>query len=798
MENFTNILAAFNAGKLPSQEQLNRFIDFIKDDVLVQAQAVAGSGNASSQGQMLAKHVGAVLNAYKVLGTNKNGDDLLQEALWHLSEGDLALSTPDVPVDTEEASADADAVRKSLRDLVQIIWSSISSESSEVFHDFSSFARLVIADAAEAVEEQAARAKSTLREVEKEVQDGQRDSLGRDKERMQEEEDVKVQFEHGMDTIKGAGVSAIGAGQQASAKVEDMSAKTMSKLQSAFDKMCERAQKDKGYHDSITTMVNIVEKWLTRTEEAVTSSDIESLIYDPTPEQHVTKAFKALKTLAERLAGGKSLDDLYSKGRQCAVHVQNDEHLQAWFHEFFRVVRRTLDEAGYMRSDECNNTRKDLRVRWKRFFEGNTEWKRDWDCFKAEVSAFQNALDEDKDLRRLRDAHLQLGQAIEKRLIEGSQAATTGLQAAMDQASWFWRDIFQVYMPRFLSFMKDVPIPRMEYVDEDIELVLEDLDISSFNINPAHVFIRNITDIDIQTSATSTPSQTAIGTLTHIRVQAVQLALDEVSFFYKDKRSSVPPHDFSGLITFTLPPKGIDIDVKLRLIPASQVTQLKRYGHKQDVNDRELHHAFHVVELAQAEITSDIDLSITKSNHPMLLSVFKPIFSLRFREALERTLSEHIRSIIEWADGVAWDISKRSEVFRDTGLGSGGALTAAVWSELGKMRRLSSGAWEAQGTGTGVIVEGEKGQAFAMGAEPQILSGEKRGPKGVAAESLEEQIMRDVGGVEVVSGRIEREVEGVMERGRKQLQSFKESVEVKTEQQKAMSGWRSSAFDIIV
>ncbi len=224
--------------------------------------------------------------------------------------------------------------------------------------------------------------------------------------------------------------------------------------------MCDHAQNDKGYHDSITTMIDIAEKWMNRTEDAVTSSDIDSFIDDPTPEQHVTKAFQALKTLVERLAGGRSLDDLYTTGRQCAMHVQQDENLQAWFRDFFRVVRRTLDEAGYVRSDECKRTRKELRVQWKRFFEDDADWKREWDAFKAELTAFENALDADKDLRRLRDAHLQLGQAVEKGLMEGGQAATTGLQAAMDQASWFWRDIFQVYMPKFLSFMKDVPIPR--------------------------------------------------------------------------------------------------------------------------------------------------------------------------------------------------------------------------------------------------------------------------------------------------------------------------------------------------
>ncbi len=68
MEHFTGTLAALNAGKSPSQDQLNGFIDWIKNNALAQMEA----GQLSSQGRVLVKHIGSILDAYKALGLNKN------------------------------------------------------------------------------------------------------------------------------------------------------------------------------------------------------------------------------------------------------------------------------------------------------------------------------------------------------------------------------------------------------------------------------------------------------------------------------------------------------------------------------------------------------------------------------------------------------------------------------------------------------------------------------------------------------------------------------------------------------
>ena len=82
--------------------------------------------------------------------------------------------------------------------------------------------------------------------------------------------------------------------------------------------------------------------------------------------------------------------------------------------------------------------------------------------------------------------------------------------------------------------------------------------------------------------------------------------------------------------------------------------------------------------------------------------------------------------MVEWVDIIAFDGSKRREVFEDAGLGGGSSLVATLWSEVGRLQREREDELGLRATGTGVVLEHwhegkeEKAQ-FAMGAEPQIL-----------------------------------------------------------------------------
>jgi hypothetical protein len=309
----------------------------------------------------------------------------------------------------------------------------------------------------------------------------------------------------------------------------------------------------------------------------------------------------------------------------------------------------------------------------------------------------------------------------------------------------------------------------------------------------------------------------------------VQLALHDVSFYYKDLAApmlSPAPAELTGLLALALPANAITLDLQVRLIPQTTTGPGSReaLGH------------FHIIETVKVRISPEAKVEVRESNHGVLLTMFRPVLVRRLREALEKAMEGQVRGLLEWTDGVAWDVARRREVFEDTGVGRVAALFAALWSEVGRLRRKAGEgrevAWRA--TGTGVVLEqraggepeeegeGErkvkKGEVvFAVGAEPQVLSGEKHGPLGIGAEPLGRRardVVRDVtggldvpaiedAGMEGVGGdvreraeRVKQQAKGLVREGQKKVAGFRRSVDVKKEQEMRKQGWRSDAFTI--
>ncbi|KZT63342.1 hypothetical protein DAEQUDRAFT_815713 [Daedalea quercina L-15889] len=128
--------------------------------------------------------------------------------------------------------------------------------------------------------------------------------------------------------------------------------------------------------------------------------------------------------------------------------------------------------------------------------------------------------------------------------------------------------------------------------------------------------------------------------------------------------------------------------------------------------ERTLRGGFLEVQRVEACISDDVDVKITQSNHSVLVSVLRPIMVGRFHDALRALLEQQVCAALEGVDGLLWDVGKRADVFDDAGHGRG-----------------TPGILEG-------IVKKDGDMHFAIGAEPQVLSGEKRGPKGTLSNSV--------------------------------------------------------------
>ena len=145
----------------------------------------------------------------------------------------------------------------------------------------------------------------------------------------------------------------------------------------------------------------------------------------------------------------------------CGVDIQQDEDVRGWFDAFIDHCRRSLDERGYVRSDEAQKKREELRTEWSELLDKDSDkgrkWKEDVGKLKEQAAEFQQAIDRDEDLRQIRRARAKLGEDIETSLLV---AASTGAQSLMERAPWFWQDVFNVYLPKIVAAVKDIPIPR--------------------------------------------------------------------------------------------------------------------------------------------------------------------------------------------------------------------------------------------------------------------------------------------------------------------------------------------------
>lgn len=345
--------------------------------------------------------------------------------------------------------------------------------------------------------------------------------------------------------------------------------------------------------------------------------------------------------------------------------------------------------------------------------------------------------------------------------------------------------------------------------------MLEDLDISTLKLLPGHLYVRNITDIDIS-AADSGETDTAVGAMTHIHAKGLQVELKEVSFYFKDKTATVGPSEITGILELGIPPQGLDVDLKVRLLPNTA----------KGLAERERIKGFHQVEKVEVNVSDGVTLDIKESNHSILVTMFKPVMLAGFRRTLAKTLSEQLEAAIVFADGVAWDIgcvfshpcagleqmltlmnSERAVVFQDTGLPRSASLVAAMWSEIGRFSRGQSSRGLTSGwttTATGIVKDDPAGASFAMGAEPQILSPEQHGPKARLAEPLADKAQRaaDAAGVDVdmedataTAQGAKEQAQGIVQEGVKQVKGFKATIDRKREAEVRSDGWKSSAFD---
>ncbi|KAI0743264.1 hypothetical protein BC629DRAFT_1599620 [Irpex lacteus] len=305
-------------------------------------------------------------------------------------------------------------------------------------------------------------------------------------------------------------------------------------------KIIVECQKHKDYQESIRWLIDAVEEYATHGRTvAEHGKDSHGKLAE---DDNVKQATRELRTLLERFANGLSLDVIGDALHDLYEDAQKDEELRAWLNRVDSYIRKVLIEPGYVLEPDCNNQANSLREDGRRFYD---------DKYKAH---FDNLINRSGDWFRA------LGEdPLNKRFGEDWARLTKDLlfdsEGSLKWKPELWLDIRKVILPAIIDQVGYIPIPRVEYTDDALDVVIENLALSGRNLLPNLVSIEAHNFIKFSPYNAIADQRHHDFTLTFGQIQA---DMRDVAFYFR-KKTGIPKLSDSGLADVLLGGHGLNV-----------------------------------------------------------------------------------------------------------------------------------------------------------------------------------------------------------------------------------------------
>ncbi|EIW73522.1 hypothetical protein TREMEDRAFT_59695 [Tremella mesenterica DSM 1558] len=760
---FAQVSGALVAGKLPSQEQISELLEIVIESDTLKPTGGPNSRTArlGQEGQRVLENLKEVLRAVKSWGEEKNKENLIQNFFYNASsaEVDVDLKNPSIP-SQKELSKDAQRAIESARTIAKLV------VTNDAFRQLGSqvilLTRDVLADAASVAAEQAQKAADKTRPSEQERQEGI---------------DFKGLEKKGKQTAKGLKSGKLQGEARESIwdEVERLKEYADEKLpegEEARDKLIQRlqqvvtqAQSDPEYRRAITAIVNLFKKYSHKAEDAVKETADKSEISDE--DEKVQQAGRDLKAFVEKVSG-KSIDDLISAAQKAGEDVKNDDKLSAYFKELDSYVHRILYQPGYVASRAAYRKAVALYDDGQSLIAENPTWKADAGELQKQLEELVNGVTNDQATNRLVQAIENLGDTL-------LTAGQIGLNSLKVEGKGLYRDFADVILPRLVGLVKELPVPRVEFKSEDIDLVIDDFNLESASFIPDSIRFVQHNDIRF-TQGYATYASEYDGTV-RLRVEGLHFEANNIAFWAHKKTGFMPFQD-SGILSLKFGPKGISFDVTLE---------------NADEEDRE---SFFTVKTVQVDM-SGFEFSISKNYHWIATWFASPLLRAVVKRNLTSALEEQIAEYLRNLDFQTFALQQRAIAATNAKPTPGNFIRAVVSDSIFPQQRTgpvkvgSKGVVKYGRHGEYLLHIGVDEELFPDKPAPHLRNPQRQKLKSQAAQ-LQGQAKRAVGSAD----QFKKTAKGGADKAKAEGSNL--SARVKEEQRRASrtEGWRSEAFDV--
>ncbi|KAF9473113.1 hypothetical protein BDN70DRAFT_937687, partial [Pholiota conissans] len=371
-------------------------------------------------------------------------------------------------------------------------------------------------------------------------------------------------------------------------------------------------QKHDDYQESIRWLLSFIEEYAKHGQGAVGQG--RNHVANITSDDTFNLCIAELRTLLERFANDVSMDVIIDAINALVDDARRDQDLRQWWSTVDGYVRKVLLEPGYILEPDCNTQANKLRDSGRFFYD--EKYKDHFNNLFNSIGKWFGAMAEDPINHQLGEDWARLT----KDLLFDSEGS-------LKFKPELWNDIRKVILPSLIDQIGYIPIPRIEYSDESLDLVVENLTLQGRNLFP------NIVALEANNFVKFSPYSTIEDDSRHhvkICLEQMQADMRDVAFYYR-KKTGIPKMKDSGIADVVIGGHGLNATIELTSARHDPRSVFKI-------------HAIHVK-------VDTLKFAIRDSNHDFLYKTLRPLATGLIKRQIQKALCDALQTGLEYLDG---------------------------------------------------------------------------------------------------------------------------------------------------
>ncbi|KAL4938183.1 hypothetical protein BDV06DRAFT_60842 [Aspergillus oleicola] len=595
------MLRAFTEGYMPSTEQtIANLRTLLAFDILSPRNPDIGS-----VGRQLVRDCRLWIQLFIEFLQSKNGEDQLQELIWHLSHGRASIHTNQLTQQASQSKAKADtkAAYDSIRTVGNLL---LTNADFRLFvEDLTTVGRNIFSDTAFSLSKESRKAGKKLRP--KEEDQNAVSGAGADEGHTVTNEELREEVNHVADIAKG-GLVQTGKDAVESAE-EHFSGKEQETLLYRLKQTVLKLRERRDYTDSVAILARLLQQYAKVYANAAT--DVASTAEEETEiNEDLKEAMQKFWALLQTLGDAKEWQALEQRLHDVLRHANGDPEFENLVTEIGTAMQDMMTNPDSV--DSAPEKIEELKEKSKEVG-AESSLRKDVDEFLAQAKRALQSVSQDEKISKL----INVTRKFYKDAADGYHNRRANLPA----------DLLEIFLPLVLRNIQYIPIPRLEVSAPEVDLLVENLilepghtvNYSSFLPYRMHVTTRN--DIDV-VKRHSKRTTTHLKTAFTVTINGLNVSAAEFGFWLRTHKALFFYLKDQGIASFFLDKRGVDIslDVEVGRDRLEQIFTLR--GVRVRIHK--------------------LDYQVHQGKWRFLMWLAKPLLKHMIRRVLEKQIAEQI------------------------------------------------------------------------------------------------------------------------------------------------------------